>query len=1239
MVFIDAAVEDYQYLATLVKPGIEAIAIDSQQDGIAQISQILAQRQGINAIHLVSHGQPGQVQLGGAKLNLENLPEYRQFLQQWKNYLSENATILIYGCQVAAADIGMAFVEAISNFTGINVIASNTLTGCAEKGGDWELQVATREPGKTSLAFQEEGLQKYAQVLANYTINPGDINGLIAAINQANTTSENDTISLAAGSTYALNSVNNTIVGDFGFTSGNGLPSIANQSIAGTLTLQGNGAIIKRNSQEKFRIFHVAAGGNLILDNLTVENGFPESLLTVEDWIIKGAAYGGGIYNEGNLTLTNSTITKNTVMGRGGGISNTGNLTISGSTFSDNQSQWIFGSGDGAGIYNDGGTVEIEDSLFFGNRAEVNGGAIRNNNIAGSVKVYNSTFDNNAAESKGGAIYNKNGSYVEINNSTLSNNIATYGGGLHNDISTATITNSTISGNKAKEYSGGIANSGSEAEPAKITIINSTITNNVADYNQSRVGNIGGIHNGGGTADIRNTIIAGNFNHPNESASASLGSDVSGNFIGNQNNLIGNIDGSTGFDPNGSDRTFASLGGITITNVLDLNLGLNGKPAGSPLTHALVPGSPAIDGGNNNFATIELNQISGKSVDIGAYESQINSENTSQDSSSSNNTDTQPVPSENSSTTSSENPLENTSSSELSNQLENTSTSDLSNQLENTSTSDLSSQLENTSTRDLSSQLENTSTSDLSNTITSTLNDTSDNNNSESSTSITQDSAASKFNSLLENPQVTHVQEQLGLTDQNIKDLASGNSADLPESLSSEKLDLGGLNLDNFLESENLNTESLLPLVSQVSELVTLPNNVKIEQLISGATTTSNDEKPLNNIQANNQNNQPTNSSQNANLTPKTVRLLSVPVKPASPENINAIPTTLLADESIDREINDTPKELDICQHFTELNFGELFINLGLINPAIANMPINEQLPNDHNLLMGTPDPDFINGWDGNDTILGYASADMILGGRGSAVPVGKEREKDLLFGNKGNDTLDGNEGCDRIYGGQDDDLIFGGKDDDLIYGDRGNDTLIGEMGSDRIYGASEDPSLIAEDGSDLLLGGSGDDFLNGNQKDDTLCGGEGDDTVRGGQGNDIVCGYTGNDWLLGDRGDDTVCGGDGEDTLYGGTEFNHTEDGEREGEDILFGGNGRDRFVLSEKGTVRILDFKIGEDLLLLTGGLTLADLSITAIDDATTAIRVAIPSGIATGNNQLIAILNSVNFGAIGVDNFSLI
>ena len=375
IVFIDSAVEDDHYLATLVKPGIEAIAIDPLGDGVAQISQVLANRHGIDAVHLVSHGQPGRVLLGQGELNIDNLPEYRQFLEQWQNSLSDDAAILIYGCQVAATDNGVAFVEEISQLTGINIIASNTLTGCAEKGGDWELQVVTKEPVKTSLAFQEEGLKKYAHVLATYTVNPGDINGLIAAIDKANKSAQDDTIQLAAGSTYTLNSLYNTVVtthhtsyGTFSLPSNNGLPSILNESIAGKLMIEGNGATIQRNSQAAtdFRLFYVESNGHLTLDNLTVTNGLLQSsLLNLLFLSIPVPGLGGGIYNEGNLDLTNSTIKNNTVIGVGGGIYNTGNLTVSGSTLSNNEAKVIFKTGDGGGIYNEGGTVTVIDSEFF----------------------------------------------------------------------------------------------------------------------------------------------------------------------------------------------------------------------------------------------------------------------------------------------------------------------------------------------------------------------------------------------------------------------------------------------------------------------------------------------------------------------------------------------------------------------------------------------------------------------------------------------------------------------------------------------------------------------------------------------------------------------------------------------------------------------------------------------------------------------------------------------------------
>ncbi|MEG4209656.1 DUF4347 domain-containing protein, partial [Microcoleus sp. S13_B4] len=103
IVFIDTAVADYQTLLDGVKLGVEAIVIDSHRDGVEQISEVLANRTNIDSIHLVSHGEPGSLQLGKTRLSVDNLEDYSQQLQQWRRALTIDADILIYGCNVAAA--------------------------------------------------------------------------------------------------------------------------------------------------------------------------------------------------------------------------------------------------------------------------------------------------------------------------------------------------------------------------------------------------------------------------------------------------------------------------------------------------------------------------------------------------------------------------------------------------------------------------------------------------------------------------------------------------------------------------------------------------------------------------------------------------------------------------------------------------------------------------------------------------------------------------------------------------------------------------------------------------------------------------------------------------------------------------------------------------------------------------------------------------------------------------------
>ena len=107
------------------------------------------------------------------------------------------------------------------------------------------------------------------------------------------------------------------------------------------------------------------------------------------------AEFGGAINNEGTLTVTDSIFSGNKAGFNGGAIYKTGGtLTVTGSTFSENSASL------GGAIYNKEDTLSVHNSVFSENTAKDNGGAIYNE---GKVFVYDSTFSGNSA-SLGGAI-------------------------------------------------------------------------------------------------------------------------------------------------------------------------------------------------------------------------------------------------------------------------------------------------------------------------------------------------------------------------------------------------------------------------------------------------------------------------------------------------------------------------------------------------------------------------------------------------------------------------------------------------------------------------------------------------------------------------------------------------------------------------------------------------------------------------------------------------------------------
>ncbi len=143
------------------------------------------------------------------------------------------------------------------------------------------------------------------------SIAAGDVAGLIQALDDANSIAQPNVINLAPGATYVLTAPDNDTNGP------NGLPVLLSN-----ITINGNGAVIEGAGSTPFRLFSISSGANVVLDNLTIEQGSSEQ--------------GGGVYNAGTLALTNDVLTGNSATGNGGAVFNDGTLTQSSTSFSNN---------------------------------------------------------------------------------------------------------------------------------------------------------------------------------------------------------------------------------------------------------------------------------------------------------------------------------------------------------------------------------------------------------------------------------------------------------------------------------------------------------------------------------------------------------------------------------------------------------------------------------------------------------------------------------------------------------------------------------------------------------------------------------------------------------------------------------------------------------------------------------------------------------------------------------------
>ena len=271
-------------------------------------------------------------------------------------------------------------------------------------------------------------------------------------------------------------------------------------------------------------------------------------------------ASGGGIYNAGKLSVTNSTISFNK-SGSGAGIENAGNLTIGNSAIVGNIS--ASGSGAGGAILNDpGASLTISTTSFSGNTAAESAGAILN---LGTAAIADSVFTRNEAhgpDGAGAALLNQTGATASILRSTFSSNFSTHdGGALANQTNgVVLITNSTFTNNSANGYGGALVNSATAS---------STLTDCTVYGNTGQLG-------------------AGIYNEGNGSQLAVTGSI-----------LAANLNSLSGVEDDCTNCGSVSTGNLVAGNPKLGNLQDNGGPAPTMLP---LPGSPAIGAGNGRAA-------------------------------------------------------------------------------------------------------------------------------------------------------------------------------------------------------------------------------------------------------------------------------------------------------------------------------------------------------------------------------------------------------------------------------------------------------------------------------------------------------------------------------------------------------------------------------------------------------------------------------------------------------------
>ncbi len=437
LIFIDSKVNNYQSLIDEFNSDVEVIILNSETDGLDQITQVLSEQQNISGIHIFGDAQNNFLRLGSTNLTSESLENYSGW-DVWQNSLTVNGDILVYACNLAKYDSGKEFIEILAIKTDADIATSDNLTGNSELGVDWNLEYQTGSIETNIYQLNYEGVlaTSSASLSGGILTYTADTQVTVNITSDGTNLSITDDDGLTTAQTFALS----------GITSGIEINTGANDDIINLsnivfdanianivdITIDGQNGVDTVNFTGDVATY----GGDIKVDNALAFSGAlsASGAISGQGTAIALSGAGAGTYNEIKTNITSDINSSSTI--------NASNVNV----FAQDNSKIIAEAG-GISLAlalgkTDGASVSVGASVAYNDikntiRAEIDSSNVTaTNNVALNAKS-TSTIDSEAW-SGSAAVSGSTGS----GGTTIS--LTGAGGATYNDISNtiaATIDN------------------------------------------------------------------------------------------------------------------------------------------------------------------------------------------------------------------------------------------------------------------------------------------------------------------------------------------------------------------------------------------------------------------------------------------------------------------------------------------------------------------------------------------------------------------------------------------------------------------------------------------------------------------------------------------------------------------------------------------------------------------------------------------------------------------------------